>query len=104
MLPEEQSVLSGSSLFAFSSASFVFWQHHSMVSGFARKPVFQVSNQTLHKPGFTTTEGDSRLKISDLRRDCTMYEVKTKEQICTSVFGYAKSRFSRDMAHDETSQ
>ena len=31
-----------------------------------RKPVFKVSDQVLNKPGFTATEDDKRLEISEV--------------------------------------
>ena len=39
-----------------------------------RKPVFRISNQVRHKPGFAATEYGQRFEISDLERralDCT---------------------------------
>ena len=73
----------------------------------ARKPVFGVSDQVLHKAGCPTTKEGYRLENFGLRkkRGCTMYAAKIKaliscavtaQLICAFVFAYAKSRFSHD--------
>ena len=76
-----------------------------------RKPVFGVSDQVRHKPGYTTTKGSERLEISDLdRRGIVLsgHVAKTKALIsfavtaklfCVFLFAYARSRFSHVAAH-----
>ena len=75
-----------------------------------RKPVFGVSDQVPHKPGFAVTEMHRGLKfrIKSKYRDCTIRVAKTKalisfaitaKLICVFVFAYAKSQFSHDAAH-----
>ena len=65
-----------------------------------RKPVFGVSDQVQHKPGFAVTgEG--------LKLDCTIRVAKTKalisfvvtaKLICVFVYAYEKKQFSYDVA------
>ena len=70
-----------------------------------RKPVFGVSDQVGHKPGWPATENCSRPYNSDLDSICV---AKTKvliscavtgQLICSFVFTFAKIRFSHITDH-----
>ena len=74
-----------------------------------RKPVFGVSAQVRHKPGYYNNRRwlEARNLGFRKKRDCTFYIAKTKaliscavtaQLICGFVFAYAKNRFSHDEA------
>ena len=58
------------------------------------------------QPGLTQTRLYTHVRWLDaqnfglkMKRDCTIYVVKTEALICAFVFAYAKSRFSHLAAH-----
>ena len=69
----------------------------------ARKPIFVVSDQVLHKLGYSVRRKFGFRKL----RDCSINIARTKaliscaamvQLICTFVNAYAKSRFFHDVA------
>ena len=78
------------------------------MSRVARKPVFRVFDQVLHKPGCTTIEYDLRLEISDLNIEWLYYmcsETKGADQLrgyreayLRICFRVCKNRYSHDVA------
>ena len=91
-----------------------FSHDEAYLSLVVRKPVFGVSKQVPHKPGYSHTRCLEAWNFGfRKKRDCTIRAAKTKtlisfavtlKLICFFVFAYAKSPFSHNEAHFEVVQ